>query len=111
MFRPNQTARLAILAALALGAAGLMQATPAAADVLVRGGKARIVTSPAAPGGQSRGTSGYYVPYVTGPGGQQVPVMQVPGSVTVVPRRLMDDTQATTLGEALRYVPGVFVGR
>jgi outer membrane receptor for monomeric catechols len=37
--------------------------------------------------------------------------MQIRGSVTVVPRSLMDDQHATTLGEALRNVPGVFFGR
>lgn len=88
-----------------------LQATAAAAAPLVRGSKAQVVTSPAVPGGQGRGDTGYYVPYVTGPGGARVPVMQIPGSVTVVPRSLMDDQQATTLGEALRNVPGVTVGR
>ena len=54
---------------------------------------------------------GYYVPYVTGPGGEKQSVMEIPGSVSVVSRKLMDDVQATTLGEALRFVPGVTVGR
>lgn len=52
---------------------------------------------------------GYYVPYVTGPGGEKRSVMETPGSVTVVSRKLMDDQQATTLGDALRNVPGVTV--
>jgi outer membrane receptor for ferric coprogen and ferric-rhodotorulic acid len=54
---------------------------------------------------------GYYVPYVTGPGGEKRDVMEIPGSVTVVSRKLMDDVQATSLGDALRFVPGVTVGR
>jgi outer membrane receptor for ferric coprogen and ferric-rhodotorulic acid len=54
---------------------------------------------------------GYYVPYVTGPGGQKKDVMEIPGSVSVVSRKFMDDVQATTIGDALRYVPGVTVGR
>lgn len=54
---------------------------------------------------------GYYVPYVTGPGGETRDVMEIPGSVTVVSRKFMDDVQATSIGDALRYVPGVTVGR
>lgn len=50
---------------------------------------------------------GYYVPHVTGPGGEKRPVMEIPGSVTVVSRKFMDDIQATTIGDALRFVPGV----
>jgi outer membrane receptor protein involved in Fe transport len=52
---------------------------------------------------------GYYVPYVTGRGGQKVPVMEIPGSVTVISRKFMDDVQAISLGDALRYAPGVTV--
>jgi outer membrane receptor for ferric coprogen and ferric-rhodotorulic acid len=52
---------------------------------------------------------GYYVPYVAGPGGQKRDVMEIPGSVTVVSRKFMDDVQATSIGDALRYVPGVTV--
>jgi outer membrane receptor for ferric coprogen and ferric-rhodotorulic acid len=101
----------AALLAVGLGTASMLHGGATYAEPLVRGGKARVVTSPGAAGGPPPGDTGYYVPYVTGPGGTRVPVMQVPGSVTVVPRSLMDDQQATTLGEALRNVPGVFVGR
>ena len=52
---------------------------------------------------------GYYVPYVTTPGGEKRHVMDIPGSVTVVSRKFMDDIQATTVGEALRFAPGVQV--
>jgi len=111
MLEPGWTLPRMTLLAVSLGAAVMFQAANSSAEPLVRGGKARVVTSPGAAGGPPPGDTGYYVPYVTGPGGTRVPVMQVPGSVTVVPRSLIDDQQATTLGEALRYVPGVFVGR
>jgi outer membrane receptor for Fe3+-dicitrate len=52
---------------------------------------------------------GYYVRHVAGPGGEPRDVMEIPGSVTVVSRKLMDDVQATSIGDALRYVPGVQV--
>ncbi len=109
MHYPDWTSPRTTLLAVGLGAVILFQAVQVAyAEPFVRGAKARVVTSP---GGAGAAATGYYVPYVTGPGGTRVPVMQVPGSVTVVPRSLMDDQQATTLGEALRYVPGVMVGR
>jgi len=101
----------ATLIAVSLGTAVMFEAAYASAEPLVRGSKARVVTSPGISGGPRPSDTGYYVPYVTGPGGTRVPVMQIPGSVTVVPRSLMDDQQATTLGQALRNVPGVFVGR
>jgi outer membrane receptor protein involved in Fe transport len=94
-----------------LGTAVTLVTTSAVGDVLVRGTKAPVLTQPGPSGGYNPRDTGYFVPYVTGPGGTRVPVMEVPGAVTVVPRSLMDDQQATTLGEALRNVPGVFVGR
>ncbi len=111
MLERNWTLPRITLLAVSIGAAVVFQAAEASAEPLVRGAKARVVTTPGAAGGPRPGDTGYYVPYVRGPGGTRVPVMQIPGSVTVVPRSLMDDQQATTLGEALRYVPGVFVGR
>ena len=51
--------------------------------------------------------SGYYVPYVTGAAGRPVPIMQIPGSVTVVPREVIDDQQDITICGALRNVSGV----
>lgn len=91
--------------------AGLALAGSASAEPLIRGSKAKVITTPPAHGAPPPRDSGYYVPYFTGPGGRQIPVMEIPGSVTVVPRELMDDQQANTLGQALRYVPGVTVGR
>ncbi|ATQ68493.1 MULTISPECIES: TonB-dependent receptor plug domain-containing protein [Methylosinus] len=76
-------------------------ATVACAESSMRGRRAEA--PPAA--------DGYYVPYVASPGGQKRHVMEIPGSVSVVSRKLMDDTQATSLGDALRFVPGVTIGR
>ncbi|HTV32375.1 MAG TPA: hypothetical protein VME69_04625 [Methylocella sp.] len=52
--------------------------------------------------------SSYYVPYVTDVAGKPVPIMQIPGSVTVVPGQVSDDQQAITLCEALVNASGVF---
>lgn len=52
----------------------------------------------------------YYVPFVTGSDGRQRSVMDIPGSVTVRPRKVIDDQQATTVGDVLRNSPGVTVG-
>ena len=52
--------------------------------------------------------SSYYVPDVRDLAGKPVPVMQIPGSVTVVPGQVLDDQQAISLCEALRNVSGVF---
>lgn len=49
----------------------------------------------------------YYVPYLTGPAGEKRKAMDVPGGVTVVSRKFMDDIQARSLSDALRYAPGV----
>jgi outer membrane receptor for ferric coprogen and ferric-rhodotorulic acid len=105
MFRTRWRGTLAI-AVLALAT------STSFADPAIRGAKAGLNHSYATPAqGQQPSASGYYVPYVTGPAGQKIPVMEVPGSVTIVPRQLMDDQQATTLGQALQYVSGVTVGR
>ena len=53
---------------------------------------------------------GYYTPYLTDPSGERVPIMDVPGSAVVINRQILDDQQATTLGQALRNVPGVTIG-
>ena len=60
-------------------------------------------------GGSNHGQCGYYVPYVVGVDGKKYPIMEIPGNVTVISRQLMDDQQATTLGDALRNVSGVTV--
>jgi len=99
------TARFGLVVALALAATGVC------AEPSIRGSKARVVSTPSASGRPAQPDAGYFVPYVTGPGGQRIPVMQVPGSVTVVPRQLMDDQQDITLCQALRNVSGVTVGR
>lgn len=76
---------------------------PAAAETAIRGARAKAARSAA----HAQQNSGYYVPYVTGPGGEQIPVMNVPGSVSVIPRQLMDDQGTTTVCGALRNVAGV----
>lgn len=50
---------------------------------------------------------GYYVPYATGPTGAKAPIMNIPGSVTVIPRQALDDQRATSLDRALRNAAGV----
>ncbi|MBG0794031.1 TonB-dependent receptor plug domain-containing protein [Methylocystis sp. H62] len=88
-------------------AALLMAANGAFADPLIRGVKARRThTSP--PPAQAA-DNGHYVPYVVGVDGKKYPIMEIPGSVTVIPRQVIDDQQATTLGDALRNVSGVTV--
>ncbi len=85
----------------------LVVANAAFTDPLIRDVKARRThTSPPA---AQPSDNGYYVPYVVGVDGKKYTIMEFPGSVTVAPRQLMDDQQATTLGEALRNVSGVKV--
>jgi outer membrane receptor for ferric coprogen and ferric-rhodotorulic acid len=50
----------------------------------------------------------YHVPDMTDAGGNRVPIMQVPASVVVVPRQVMDDQQDISVCSALRNVSGVF---
>lgn len=85
----------------------LVVANGAFADPLIRGVKARRThtSSPAA----QPADNGYYVPYAVGVDGKKYPIMEIPGSVTVIPRQVIDDQQATTLGDALRNVSGVTV--
>jgi outer membrane receptor for ferric coprogen and ferric-rhodotorulic acid len=111
MRKPDRIFPQALGLVVILATAVMFQVSEARSEPLIRGSKARVVASPGASNGPGSSDSGYYLPYVTGPGGTRVPAMQIPGSVSVVPRSLMDDQQATTLGEALRYVPGVTVGR
>jgi outer membrane receptor for monomeric catechols len=39
------------------------------------------------------------------------PIINIPSQTTVITRQIMDDKNATTIGEALRGTPGVTVGR
>jgi outer membrane receptor for monomeric catechols len=59
-------------------------------------------------GARYQNHSGYYVPYITDAAGKPVPIMQIPGSVTVVPREIIDDQQAISVCQALRNASGVF---
>jgi len=65
--------------------------------------------SHAGAGASAPAESGYYTPYLIGPNGERTPIMEVPGSATVINRQILDDQQATTLGQALRNVSGVTV--
>ena len=81
--------------------------TAAAADVRVRGAHARVHrVAPPPP----YTDDGYFSDYVTGPTGAPTPVMQVPGSASVVTRKMMDDFQSRSLCDALRLAPGVSGG-
>jgi outer membrane receptor for monomeric catechols len=94
----------ATLAALTIGIVVPLCATGASADPRVRGAKAKAVQAP--PAGPYA-TDSYYVPYATGPNGERVPVMDIPSSVTVVPRTVMDDQHATSICGAAGVAAGV----
>lgn len=78
--------------------------TAAAAEPRVRGARPRV--HHVAPPPQYY-DDGYFSNYVTGPTGAPTPVMQVPGSTSVVTRKMMDDFQSRDLCGALRLAPGV----
>ena len=40
-----------------------------------------------------------------------LPIVNIPSQTTVLTRRLLDDKNATSIGDALRTTPGVTVGR
>lgn len=90
-----------------IAAALMIVATSAPADpLLVRvKGKRTPISSPPA----RAVDDGYYTPYLIGADGRRYPIMEIPGSATVISRQVIDDQQATTLGEALRNVSGVTV--
>lgn len=75
----------------------------AAADTRVRGARARVHRVAPPP----YYDDGYFSDYVTGPTGAPTPVMQVPGSTSVITRKMMDDFQSRDLCGALRLAPGV----
>ena len=80
--------------------------TAAAADARVRGARARV--HHVAPPPYTEDV--YFSDYVTGPTGRRTPVMQVPGSTSVITRKMMDDFQSRNLCDALRLAPGVSGG-
>lgn len=45
---------------------------------------------------------GYSATCATGPTGEKQPIMEVPGSVTVLPHGALNDMSPTSLGQALR---------
>ena len=80
----------------------LILSLAAGPGALAKKPRARHPPSPVAQGG-------YLTRDLTGPSGERVPIMEVPGSATVINRQILDDQQATTLGQALRNVSGVTV--
>jgi outer membrane receptor protein involved in Fe transport len=40
-----------------------------------------------------------------------LPIVNIPSQTTVLTRRVLDDKNATSIGDALRTTPGVTVGR
>lgn len=67
-------------------------------------GKARPAPTTARGGDRA---DGYFDQFITGPGGQRIPVRDYPGSATVITRKMMDDFQARNICDALRLAPGV----
>ena len=91
--------RLIFVSAVAL----LVTAEGAFAEPAIRGVRAKATNLRAAP----QPDSGYYVPYATGPNGEKVPVMDIPGSISVIPRQVMDDQATTSVCGALGNAAGV----
>ncbi|PYQ25904.1 MAG: TonB-dependent siderophore receptor [Acidobacteria bacterium] len=56
-----------------------------------------------------RAPDGYVVPNITSATKTATPLRDVPQSVTVVTRRLMQDQVMTSVGDVVRYVPGVML--
>jgi outer membrane receptor for ferric coprogen and ferric-rhodotorulic acid len=92
---------LSLILLVAIAGAGLTP--PAAADPRVRGYRAQVHRAPP----PRYSDDGYFSNYVTGPTGAPTPVMQVPGSASVITRKMMDDFQSRSLCDALRLAPGV----
>lgn len=95
--------RKAVVLFLLVAVASVGLTTAAAADIRVRGSRARIHRVAPPP----YYDDGYFSDYVTGPTGTPTPVMQVPGSTSVITRKMMDDFQTRDLCGALRLAPGV----
>lgn len=57
--------------------------------------------------GNGDGAIGYYAPTATTGAKMPVPLRDIPQTVSVVPRMQLDDQNALSLQDALRYVPGV----
>ncbi|MGH6737379.1 MAG: TonB-dependent receptor [Methyloceanibacter sp.] len=57
----------------------------------------------------SSGVDGYYAAGTSSATKTNTLIMNIPGSVTIIPEELAEDQGANLLGEALRYVPGIAV--
>ncbi len=57
----------------------------------------------------SSGVDGYYAAGTSSATKTNTLIMNIPGTVTIIPKELAEDQGANLLGEALRYVPGIAV--
>lgn len=80
---------------------------PYAADAAPAAGKAAAKTPPVSDRDPGHGAGSYYTPNVRDAAGDPVPIMQIPGSVVVVPQQVIRDQQAISVCDALRNVSGV----
>jgi iron complex outermembrane receptor protein len=55
------------------------------------------------------GGSDYFVPNASTATGTDTPILDIPASIRVIPRQVLEDQQATDLGDALRNVSGASV--
>ncbi len=93
--------RIALAASAALGPLGW--AAPALADVAADGEAPAIIVY-----GRPDGYDIEKTPTATK---TQTPLVDVPQAITVISREQLDDQGTATLGDALRYVPGVTLGQ
>lgn len=93
---------------IAMGAALVILAhVPATAEPAASPRKIGAVSPRMSVRSPAQDEAGYYVPNITDASGTSTPIMEVPGSVVVVPQRLLQDQKAVTLCDALRNVSGV----
>jgi iron complex outermembrane receptor protein len=74
---------------------------PASEDAVDEGNTIRIVVT------EEQEENDYFVPEATAGTRTETPLLEVPQSVFVIPREILEDQQVTSLDEALRNVSGV----
>jgi catecholate siderophore receptor len=87
---------------LALGCAGCL-ASPALAEDVPAGDEQEIVVT-----GERQAETGYRVGSISSAMRTETPLIDTPQSVNVVTARQIEDQAAGSIGEAIRYTPGVF---
>ena len=97
----NHLCRIALAATAALGP--LVWAAPAVADVAAEDDAPAIIVY-----GRPDGYDIEKTPTATK---TQTPLIDVPQAISVISREQLDDQAIATLGDALRYVPGVTLGQ